>query len=328
MKKILSIIVLIILTLSLSLSSIKTVAATTLPKTTVNASSLIVREYPSPKAKNLGQVTRGQVLYIHATKPGGWAEIRYNGKKGYVPAGYLKNVAPTVTSPKSIQKATVNASTLLVRNYPSPKAVSLGSLKRGDATFIHAIKPGGWAEIRFNNKVGYVPANYLKVVTQSAPTVSTPTFKSGQYLVGKQIQPGLYFSTGGVNYWERQSGLSGSLNDIIANDAPSGQSYVEIKSTDIGFMFQGGTFVKFNPLNHNHSIKSTFKDGTYLVGVDILPGIYKGTGSDGYWEVSSSVSGELDDIIVNDIPSGTTYVEIGADDFSFKTSGITWTKIQ
>ncbi|MFC3885648.1 SH3 domain-containing protein [Bacillus songklensis] len=319
-------IVSLFLAIWLPLSSVGVASAASLPKVTVNASSLIVREYPSPKAKSIGQVNRGQVLYIHSTQPGGWAEIRYNNQKGYVPAGYLKSVAqPAAAASSSVQKATVNVSTLLVREYASPKARVVGSLKKGNVTYIHATKPGGWAEIRYNNKKAYVPAGSLKVVPKS--TAAAPTFKSGQYLVGKQIQPGIYFSSGGVTYWERQSGLSGSLDDIIANSIPSGQEYVEIKSSDRGFKFEGGSFTKFDPRNHNHTIKSAFGDGTYLVGVDIVPGTYKGTG-DGYWERSSSVSGDMDDIIVNEIPSGTFYVEIEEGDFAFKTSGIKWTLVK
>ncbi|MBM7647438.1 uncharacterized protein YgiM (DUF1202 family) [Bacillus ectoiniformans] len=298
-----------------------TSAASSLPKATVNASSLIVREYPSPKAKALGQVMRNQLVYIHSTQPGGWAEIRLDGKRGYVPAGFLKLMAPASDS-KTIQKATVQSSTLLIRKYPSPKSVSVGSFKRGAVTYIHAVKPGGWAEIRHNGQPAYVPAAYLKVV----PAVM-PSYKPGQYIVGKQIQPGLYYSSGGVDYWERQSSLSGSLEDILANDIPSGPAYVEVKSTDKAFMFEGGSFQKFDQRNHNHTLKSTFKDGTYLIGVDIRPGFYRGVG-DGYWERSTAVTGEIEDIIVNDVPSGTFYVEIKADDFAFKTHGITWTKIK
>ena len=36
-------------------------------------------------------------------------------------------------------------------------------------------------------------------------------------------------------YWERLSGLSGTIDDVIANDLPSGQAVVEIAGDDVAF---------------------------------------------------------------------------------------------
>ncbi|WP_191991780.1 GDSL-type esterase/lipase family protein [Bacillus aerolatus] len=65
------------------------------------------------------------------------------------------------------QKATVNVSSLNVREKPHAKAKIIGSLKKGAATYIYAAKPGGWAEIRYKNKIGYVAARYLKIAKDS-----------------------------------------------------------------------------------------------------------------------------------------------------------------
>jgi hypothetical protein len=72
-----------------------------------------------------------------------------------------------------------------------------------------------------------------------------------------------------------------------------------------------------------------FSDGTYLVGKDIPPGLYKTDGSGGcYWERMSSLSGGLDSIIANDNISGPTTVQIAATDAAFKTSGgCTWSRV-
>ncbi|MGY1697724.1 hypothetical protein ACI780_22740 [Geodermatophilus sp. SYSU D00814] len=61
-------------------------------------------------------------------------------------------------------------------------------------------------------------------------------FGDGVYLVNADIQPGTYVSTGSSGcYWERLSDLTGEFEAILANDNPSGQTYVEILPTDVAF---------------------------------------------------------------------------------------------
>lgn len=63
------------------------------------------------------------------------------------------------------------------------------------------------------------------------------TFGEGLQLVGADIQPGSYraMNSSVFCYWERLSGLSGELGDIIANDIPSGAAVVSILETDVAF---------------------------------------------------------------------------------------------
>ena len=71
----------------------------------------------------------------------------------------------------------------------------------------------------------------------------------------------------------------------------------------------------------------SFRDGTYLVGTDIPPGVYRAPGGAiCYWERLSGLSGEMDDVLANDISEHSRQiVEIKATDKAFKTSGCgTW----
>ncbi|MEW4369981.1 hypothetical protein [Paenibacillus kandeliae] len=73
------------------------------------------------------------------------------------------------------------------------------------------------------------------------------TFKSGTYIVGKDIKPGKYKSDGSMVYWERLSSFKGDIDSVIANGTPEGPSIVEIKSTDKGFATSGsGSWVKID----------------------------------------------------------------------------------
>ncbi len=72
-----------------------------------------------------------------------------------------------------------------------------------------------------------------------------------------------------------------------------------------------------------------FGDGTWVVGQDIEPGVYRnsGDGSLCYWERLSGLSREFGDIIANGVPDGPTVVEISGSDVAFSSQGCgTWTQ--
>jgi hypothetical protein len=75
--------------------------------------------------------------------------------------------------------------------------------------------------------------------------------------------------------------------------------------------------------------KTSFGEGTYLVNTEIAPGTYKTTGgSNCYYERLSGTSGEFDDIITNDNPTGQAIVTIQSSDVAFNSSGCAdWEKI-
>lgn len=62
--------------------------------------------------------------------------------------------------------------------------------------------------------------------------------------------------------------------------------------------------------------------GTFLIGEDIQPGTYRTEGDSGfcYWARLSGLSGELGDIITNDLPDGPGFVTIAETDVAFETT--------
>ncbi|MEM1502866.1 GDSL-type esterase/lipase family protein [Domibacillus sp. 8LH] len=58
--------------------------------------------------------------------------------------------------------AKVMASSLSVRENASPRAKVIGSLSRYTALSVYGQAPGGWSEIRFQNRRAYVPSSQLK----------------------------------------------------------------------------------------------------------------------------------------------------------------------
>jgi len=67
-------------------------------------------------------------------------------------------------------------------------------------------------------------------------TESTTSFKDGTYIVGTDVEPGTYRSTGGSGcYYARVSGFTGDLGTILANNNTDDPAVVEIAPTDAGF---------------------------------------------------------------------------------------------
>ncbi|NAZ87300.1 hypothetical protein GTR00_14530, partial [Kineococcus sp. T90] len=73
------------------------------------------------------------------------------------------------------------------------------------------------------------------------PPAPAPTIAgTGTFRVGADVQPGTYRSNGPAAdsygcYWERLSGFSGDLADIISNDFVTGTTIVTIEANDTGF---------------------------------------------------------------------------------------------
>jgi hypothetical protein len=170
----------------------------------------------------------------------------------------------------------------------------------------------------------------IGVVTQ--PTLPTATtipgsFGSGTKVVGSGITAGRYLTTTAKDcYWERLSGFTGSFNEIIANENPSGtHAIVDILSTDRGFNSNRcGTWIPFTP-----SPPASFGEGTFAIGSEMPAGTWTATFTTScYWSRLSSFDGTLDSIIANANPTGSAVVTILPTDVGFLSSrcGI-WTKI-
>jgi hypothetical protein len=80
----------------------------------------------------------------------------------------------------------------------------------------------------------------------SAITASKTSFGAGAYIVGTDMVPGTYRSSGGNNcYYEMLRDFTGSMNSIIANGNTNNQTIVTITPTDAGLQSQScGTWTK------------------------------------------------------------------------------------
>jgi hypothetical protein len=165
--------------------------------------------------------------------------------------------------------------------------------------------------------------------TTAAPTTTVttlpepePAFGAGIQVVGEDVEPGVY-ETGIVGtrgcYWERLSGLSGEFDDIITNGNVSNHDVVEIAEDDAAFNTDCDAWY---PLTEIDPLLTEIPEGKWVLGSHINPGTFRAPGSEScYWERLSGLSGEFDDIIANDLPSGQAIVEIADDDVAFNSNG-------
>lgn len=155
-------------------------------------------------------------------------------------------------------------------------------------------------------------------------------FGDGTWVVGSDIKAGTYRSsqTGNSCYWQRLSGFSGELDDIIANGVTDAIWVVEIASTDAGFSTERcGTWTEATSATTS-SLTSPFGDGMFLVGMDISPGTWKSPGGDYcYWARLSGFSGDLNHIKANGVGGSNNILTIEPADKGFESTNCgTWTK--
>ena len=95
---------------------------------------------------------------------------------------------------------------------------------------------------------------------------------------------------------------------------------------------QGETGPAFMVVDWPVPASGTIANGTWRVGEDIRPGLYRTTGSEGLactWQRLSGLSGDFDDVIAVGFESGPAYVEIGTTDIAFKSSGCEpWARVE
>ena len=172
-------------------------------------------------------------------------------------------------------------------------------------------------------------------VTVPAPTPQAPrtSFGGGTWLVNTEIAPGRYFTNPSSGcYWARLLGTGGTLAEILANEITifnSPQEIVDISSSDYAFTSSDcGTWSR-SPVPAPAA--GSIPPGRWLVGQQVQAGEYVTDAQSGcYWKRLSGFSGELDDILANDIhlAAGRQIVSISSSDEGFYSSSDcgTWSR--
>jgi hypothetical protein len=163
--------------------------------------------------------------------------------------------------------------------------------------------------------------------TASPSPVRSPEriVEPGHHRVGLSLIPGRYYTDPIVGcYWERQSEIEGSTETIAAEyvgfDAT--QWIVDIEPSDYAFQTNGACGIWSNV--RHLGPQTTIGPGKWLVGAQVLPGIYRSAGGlNCYWERIRNFVGGRDSAIAAGLAAsaGDVYVELAATDAGFTSEG-------
>ncbi len=167
-------------------------------------------------------------------------------------------------------------------------------------------------------------------VPTAAPEVERRRAQSGVLLVGSDIGSGTFRTrTASVGcYWARLAGTGGEIGEILANDNSDGPEVVTIGPKDAAFETHRCSEWSADLSAITPGRTSPFGAGTYIVNVDIEPGVWRADSPEScYWARLRGFSGGMRDLISNNNGGGT--VTIRATDKGFKSSrcGL-WRKIK
>ncbi|MYB39743.1 hypothetical protein F4X86_00390 [Candidatus Saccharibacteria bacterium] len=121
----------------------------------------------------------------------------------------------------------------------------------------------------------------------------------GIYVVGSDIQPGIYRTKGSDTSlygcrWQRLSGFGAENNNVVVSYSEDRglPTIVAISPSDRGFKTEGCGKWYFESVPVTED-RQSFRDGAFIVGADITPGLYESPVDHGcYWERLGGLSRE------------------------------------
>ncbi len=151
------------------------------------------------------------------------------------------------------------------------------------------------------------------------------------YLVPDELAPGTYRTLDYTTdcYWVRFSGFDSGLADWVASRVGSGYQVVTLDADDAGFDSEscGAWTDDLAPVLESRAM---FEAGTYIVGADIEPGVYRASEPQNcYWARLSGLGGTDAEVLQEELLStgDVAQASIAATDVGFTSSGCgTWTR--
>jgi uncharacterized protein YgiM (DUF1202 family) len=124
----------------------------------VTGGSVHVREKPSPSARNLGYVYRGDHLVVRSdTIENGFVAVDFNGKDAWITSKYVK--FGTVAQRVQIVNGNCN-----VRTEPNTDGRILGTVRKGTThAYAGETSENGWLKIFYEGRKGWVSGKYAEL---------------------------------------------------------------------------------------------------------------------------------------------------------------------
>ncbi len=169
--------------------------------------------------------------------------------------------------------------------------------------------------------------------------ISHENYSAGTYIVGKDIEPGIYEISGTYNpdwhesYVHRYSSVTTDWENQLGEGYvynANGIGYIEVLPTDTAIYIYNATIRKTTFDDIPVNMKDTVSDGTYIVGKDLAYGTYKYTlneGAESSWiETYSSLNTHFENKI-NEYSGNYGYFELSEAEKTIRISDATITKV-
>ncbi len=137
--------------------------------------SITLRESPSTKAAQLGEILWGEPVSFIQDDKDGFSKVAYQGKTGYVLAAYLGDTPPSLNDNASGMMRVVNCrESISLRRSPSVSASEICQIPLGSMVSYVSSASDGFYEITYMGKNGYALASYLEFYSaqDSVPAAS------------------------------------------------------------------------------------------------------------------------------------------------------------
>lgn len=135
---------------------------------------LNVRKEAGTDSKVIGKMTNHDACEI-LEKKGDWVKVSSGKVKGYVKSEYLVTgeEAETIAKDEMITVATVNTTTLRVREKTSVDSATVSLVGEGEDLVVEDVKDD-WYKVEVDDQKGYISGDYVEI-SQKLPTAETVT---------------------------------------------------------------------------------------------------------------------------------------------------------
>ncbi|MCR5277844.1 MAG: C40 family peptidase [Lachnospiraceae bacterium] len=125
-----------------------------------------IRSGPDTDSKILGKLYNNSVGHFVEEKDG-WYKIKSGTVEGFVSGEYCVRGLDALKIARDVEItfATINVSTLRVREKATTNSAILGTFSKGDELEVQA-EEDGFAKVSYNNKTGYISMDYVDIHTE------------------------------------------------------------------------------------------------------------------------------------------------------------------
>ena len=126
-----------------------------------------------------------KITPIKSSSDGKWVQINYKNVTGWISAQYIKTVSTTPTEPEKpiTGKDYYTTANLIIRDGASTTSSKIGKIPNGTKVSVVDFNSNKtWAKVVYNNKTGWVSAQYLSTKSQE------PEQKEDTYWTGTTTQ--------------------------------------------------------------------------------------------------------------------------------------------